>query len=72
MKSTLIAGIALIVVGVMGLVYGSFGETQASQRVNFGPVPVVVAEQRTVNVSAWLGGGAIVLGLVLVLTREKT
>ena len=71
MKSTLIAGIALIVVGVMGLVYGSFGDSQASQKVSFGPVTVAVAQQRPVNVPAWLGGSAIALGLVLVLTREK-
>ncbi|MDZ4350852.1 MAG: hypothetical protein U1A22_15100 [Xanthomonadaceae bacterium] len=72
MKSTLFAGIALIVLGLIGLVYGSFGETQASQKTSFGPVTVAVAEQRAVNVPAWLGGGAIALGLVLVLTREKT
>jgi len=61
-----IAGVVLIVAGIVGLVYGSFSYTKETHQAKVGPLELSVKEKETVNVPIWAGVGAIVIGGALV------
>jgi multidrug transporter EmrE-like cation transporter len=71
MNAVKIAGIVLIVAGVLGLVYGSFSYTKETHGVKLGPIELSVKDKETVNVPVWAGVGAIVIGGVLLLFGSK-
>ena len=62
MKTYVIVAIALIAVGVLGLVYTQFSYTTESEAARIGPLELTVTEKETVNIPTWLGIGAIVAG----------
>lgn len=71
MNSVKIAGIVLIVAGVLGLAYGSFSWTKETHQTKIGPIELSVKERESVNVPVWAGVGAIVIGGVLLLLGNK-
>ena len=71
MNAVTIAAIVLIVAGVLGLVYGSFSYTKATHEAKLGPIELSFKEKQTVNVPVWLGVGAIVGGVLLLLGGNK-
>ncbi len=72
MNTTKLIAIALIVAGILGLVYGGFSYTKDTTAVKLGPIELSVKEKQTVNVPMWAGIGAIVVGgLLLVLGSKK-
>ena len=71
MNAVKIAGIVLIVAGVLGLAYGSFSYTKDTHEVKLGPIELSVQDKKTVNVPVWAGVGAIVIGGVLLLFGSK-
>lgn len=62
-----LVAIVLIVVGVLGLVYGGFSYTKDKTAFKLGPIELTVKETETVNVPLWAGIGAIVVGGVLLV-----
>ena len=56
---------ALIVAGVLGLVYGGFSYTKDTTLVKLSPIEISSKEKQAVNVPMWAGIGAIVVGGVL-------
>jgi hypothetical protein len=67
-----IVAIALIVAGVLGLMYGGFSYTKETHDVKLGPIQLSVKEKEDVNIPVWAGVGAIVVGgLLLVLGGKK-
>ena len=71
MNAAKVLGIALIVAGVLALVYGGFSYTKESHETKVGPVELAVKNKETVNVPVWAGVGAIGVGVVLVLFGGK-
>ena len=71
MNAIKMAGIALIVAGVLGLVYGSFTFTKETHQTKIGPIELTLKDQETVNVPVWAGVGAIVFGGLLLLFGNK-
>ena len=71
MNAIRIAAVALIVAGVLGLVYGSFSYTKETHQAKLGPVQLSVKDQETVNVPVWAGVGAIAVGGLLLLFGDK-
>ena len=72
MNATRIAAIALIVAGILGLIYGGFSFTSDTHEASIGPVEISVEEKQNVNIPIWAGVGAIVVGAgLLVLGRKK-
>ena len=71
MNAIKIAAIALIVAGVLGLVYGSFTYTKETHTAKLGPIELSVKDRETVNVPVWAGVGAIVIGGVLLFFASK-
>jgi uncharacterized membrane protein len=67
-----LVGIALIVAGVLGLIYRGFSYTKDTTAVKLGPIELSVKEKETVNVPVWAGIGAIIVGGVpLILGSNK-
>jgi hypothetical protein len=67
MNAIKMGALALIVVGLLGLVYGGFSYTERSQPVKLGPIALTVDETHVVNFPVWAGLGAILLGGVLLV-----
>jgi hypothetical protein len=66
-----ILGIVLVVLGVLGLVYGQFSYTKKSHDADLGILKVSVKEKETVNVPTWAGVAAIAAGAALVVAGRK-
>lgn len=64
------AAIALIVAGVLGLAYGGFTYTKETHETKLGPIELTVKDKETVNIPVWVGAGALIAG-VLLLVRVK-
>jgi len=67
MNAIKIAGIALIMAGVLGLVYGSFSYTKETHEAKLGSIALSVKDKETVNVPVWAGVGAIAIGGLFLL-----
>ncbi len=71
MNAGKLAGIVLIVAGVLALVYGGFSYTKETHEAKLGPIELSVKDKRTVNIPVWAGVGAIVIGGALLLLGGK-
>ncbi len=72
MNTSKLIGIILIVLGGLGLAYGGFSYTQESTGMKIGSMELKVQEQKTVSIPMLLSGGAIALGLfMLIAVRRK-
>jgi hypothetical protein len=71
MNTVKIVAIALIIAGLLGLVYGSFSYTKETQEAKIGPLELSVKDKQTVDIPVWAGVGAIVAGGVLLLVASK-
>ena len=67
MNLTRFAGIALIVLGCLGLAYGGFSYTKETSNVKLGPIELKVQEKENVNVPLIVSAGAVVLGVFLLV-----
>jgi drug/metabolite transporter (DMT)-like permease len=72
MNAIKVAGIALIVAGILALSYGGFSYTKDTQEVKLGPLEFSVKEKKDVNIPVWAGIAAIVAGgLMLVMGKKQ-
>jgi hypothetical protein len=71
MNAIKLVGVALIVLGALGLIYGGFSYTKDTTALKVGPLEMTVQEKKTVNVPLWAGIGAIVVGGVLLVMGGK-
>ena len=72
MSGIRILAIALIVAGVLGVMYGKFSYTKETHDAKLGPIELTFKEKRTVNVPAWAGVAAVAAGAALLLVRTKS
>lgn len=71
MSAVKIVAIVLIIVGLLGLVYGRFNYTRETQEAKLGPLELSVKETQTVNIPIWAGVAVIVAGSGLLLFASK-
>jgi hypothetical protein len=71
MDAVKIWAIVLIVAGGLGLAYGSFSYTKETHKATLGPIELSVKDKETVNVPAWAGVGAIVIGGLVLFFAKK-
>lgn len=71
MNTIRIAAIALIVAGVLALLYGGFSYTKDTHQAKLGPISLSVQEKETVNIPVWAGVAGIVIGGALLLFGGK-
>ena len=60
-----LAGIALIAVGVLGLLYGGFNYRKDKEIAKIGTVEFSMETEETVTVPVWLSIGAVIAGAAL-------
>lgn len=65
MNAIRMAGLALIVAGLLAVVYGGFSFTKDTHQAKLGPIELSVSEKQTVNIPLWAGIAAIVGGGLL-------
>ena len=71
MNTTKIIGIALIVAGALGLLYGGFTYTKDTHSAKLGPIELKVQEKETVVVPIVVSAGAIALGVFLIVAGRN-
>jgi Na+/H+ antiporter NhaC len=71
MNATRLLGIALLVAGVLGLVYGGFSYTKDTTAVKLGPIELTVKEKKSVNIPLWAGIASMVAGGALLVLGGK-
>lgn len=64
-------GIVLVVLGIIGLVYGGISWTQRETVVDLGPLEVTADQRESVPIPPIAGGVALALGTVLLLTGRR-
>jgi uncharacterized membrane protein HdeD (DUF308 family) len=71
MRASVIAGIALIVFGVLALAYGGFSFTREKEVLDLGPIEATAEERETIPLPPVLGAAAVVGGIVLVIAGSR-
>jgi hypothetical protein len=71
MSGTKILGTILLVLGILGLVYGHFDYTKETHEGQFGPFKFSVAEKETTVIPSWASIAGIVVGAVLLVVGRK-
>jgi len=69
MKTTL--GIALLVIGILMLVYSGFSYTKREKVVDAGPVHISADKEKSVNWPPYAGGLLVIGGIVVLATGNK-
>jgi hypothetical protein len=64
-------GLVLVVLGVLGMVYGGFWYTREETAAEIGPVEVKVEKKERVNIPLWAGLGVAAIGAVLALGSRR-
>ncbi|MBT9589376.1 MAG: hypothetical protein IV089_00395 [Thiobacillus sp.] len=59
--------LALIVAGILSLVYGGFSYTRETHEAKLGPIEFSITDRERVNIPAWAGVGAILIGGALLV-----
>jgi uncharacterized membrane protein YidH (DUF202 family) len=67
-----ILGVLLIVLGIVGLIYGGVSWTQQEKVVDLGPLEVTSERQKSLPVPPIVGGVCLVAGVLLVLKGGRT
>jgi len=70
MNAIRILAIVLIISGALGLVYGGFSYTKDTHQTTVGPVALTIQDRESVTIPVFVGIGAIVAGLALILIRK--
>ena len=66
-----IAGIILIVLGVIGLAYGGITYTRRRDTVSIGPLSATIQQRETLPISPVIGAIAVVAGIGLLVVGGR-
>jgi uncharacterized membrane protein len=69
---TTLAGIALIVLGIVTFAYKGISYTSREKVIDIGPIHASADTQKTIPLSPLLGGLALVGGIALVVVGART
>lgn len=67
MSAARIAGIVLILIGLVGFVWGGFSWTEEKTIVDLGPIQATAKERETLPITPVVSGIAVVAGIVLLV-----
>ncbi|MGH9457853.1 MAG: hypothetical protein ACRD2J_09480 [Thermoanaerobaculia bacterium] len=70
MTALRIAGIVLILAGLLALVYGGFSYTKSTREVDLGPLELEAKRKERVEIPAWAGVATVIAGIVLLVVRK--
>jgi uncharacterized membrane protein len=71
MKPAMMIGILLIVLGGLALAYQGFNYTRQEKVIDVGPIHATAERQEHVSIPPFLGGLALVGGIVLVVAGVR-
>ena len=71
MTAARIAGILLIVFGLIGLVWGGISWTEEETLVDIGPIEAKAQNRETIPITPVVGGIALVAGIVLLVVPGR-
>ena len=71
MKTVKIVGIVLIVVGILGAVFGGFSYTKKTQEIKMGPMEMTIRDKQAVDIPIWASISVMVLGGALLFLGSK-
>ena len=71
MKTTTIAGIVLILLGVVALMYQGITYTKTEKLLDIGPIHATTETQKTIPLPPVVGGLALVGGIVVLVLGER-
>ena len=66
-----VIGAVLIVIGLIGLIWGGVSYTREEKVLDFGPIEATAERRETIPVTPVVGGIALVGGIVLLLAGRK-
>jgi uncharacterized membrane protein HdeD (DUF308 family) len=66
-----LAGIILIILGVLALAYQGIRYTTQEKLVDIGPLQVTTAEKKNIPLPPIVGGVAIVAGIALIFAERR-
>ena len=66
-----LTGIILIVIGIIGLVWGGITYTRRKDTVSVGPISATVQQRETFPISPVAGGIALVAGIALLVAGGR-
>lgn len=66
-----IAGIILVVLGLLGFVLGGITFTETEEILDVGPIEVQAEEEHTIPIAPLASGAAVVAGLVLIVVGAR-
>ncbi len=72
MKTASIAGVVLIVLGIVGLIYQGIGYTKRKDVLDVGPIHATKDTHETIPIPPILGGIALVGGIALLVVGAKS
>lgn len=71
MSAARIAGMILIVIGLIGLIWGGISWTEEETLVDIGPIEARAEEQKSIPITPIVGGIALVAGIVLLVVPSR-
>jgi hypothetical protein len=66
-----LAGIVLIVIGVLALIYQGFTYTKTEKDAQIGPIEIQVNEAHTIPISPIIGVGCVAAGVVILVAGGR-
>ncbi len=71
MRSGTLIGLALVILGILALVYQGIGYTKHKDIVNIGPIHATADEHKTIPLPPILGAIGLIAGIVLIARDRK-
>ena len=69
MQGMKLAGVVLLVLGLLAVAYGGFSYVKKTDNVDLGPIHIEVQDKERVNIPLWAGVLAAVAGGVLIARK---
>ena len=66
-----IIGALLIVVGLIGLIWGGISYTREEKVLDLGPIEATAEQRRTIPIGPVVGGIALIGGIVILVAGRK-
>jgi uncharacterized membrane protein len=71
MKTNIVIGIILIVLGIMALAYQGITYTTREKVIDLGPIQMTAEKEKTIPLPPILGGLALIAGTVMLIMGSK-
>ena len=71
MRPTRVAGVALLLLGALLVLYSVFGTQRRRQSADLGPLEIEVVERERPDLSPWIGVALAAMGAALLLVPAR-